>query len=71
MTKKNESVKGTGCLFAIAVLAELVFVGISINLEMIMSNPAYGLPGCALKALVLLLVQTPSSQCLLTAACWI
>src|SRR4051812_50093971 len=39
---------------AAAVLAGLVFVGLSINLEMIMSNPAYGLPGRALEALVLL-----------------
>jgi hypothetical protein len=39
---------------AAAVLAGLVFVGISINLEMIMSNPTYGLLGRALEALVLL-----------------
>jgi hypothetical protein len=39
---------------AAAVLAGLVFVGLSINLEMIMSNPTYGLPGRALEALVLL-----------------
>jgi hypothetical protein len=39
---------------AAAVLAGLVFVGLSINLEMIMSNPAYGLSGRALEALVLL-----------------
>jgi modulator of FtsH protease len=39
---------------AAAVLAGLVFVGVSINLDMIMSNPGYGLPGRALEALVLL-----------------
>jgi hypothetical protein len=40
---------------AAAVLAGLVFVGVSINLEMIMSNPTYGLAGRALEALVLLM----------------
>ena len=39
---------------AAAVLAGLVFVGVSINLEMIMSNPSYGMAGRALEALVLL-----------------
>jgi hypothetical protein len=39
---------------AAAVLAGLVFVGVSINLEMIMSDPSYGLAGRALEALVLL-----------------
>ncbi len=39
---------------AAAVLAGLVFVGVSINLDVIMSNPGYGLPGRALEALVLL-----------------
>src|SRR3954462_8784120 len=39
---------------AAAVLAGLVFVGLSINLEMIMSNPTYGFPGRALEALVVL-----------------
>ncbi len=39
---------------AAAVLAGLVFVGVSINLDMIMSTPGYGLPGRALEALVLL-----------------
>jgi hypothetical protein len=39
---------------AAAVLAGLVFVGVSINLDTIMSNPGYGLPGRALEALVLL-----------------
>jgi modulator of FtsH protease len=40
---------------AAAVLAGLVFVGVSINLDTIMSNPTYGLPGRALEALVLLM----------------
>ena len=39
---------------AAAVLAGLVFVGVSINLDTIMSNPGYGLAGRALEALVLL-----------------
>ena len=39
---------------AAAVLAGLVFVGVSINLEKIMSDPSYGLAGRALEALVLL-----------------
>src|SRR3954464_10189594 len=39
---------------AAAVLAGLVFVGVSINLEMIVANPIYGLTGRALAALVLL-----------------
>ncbi len=39
---------------AAAVLAGLVFVGVSINLDTIMSNPTYSLPGRALEALVLL-----------------
>jgi modulator of FtsH protease len=39
---------------AAAVLAGLVFVGVSINLDTIMSDPGYGLPGRALEALVLL-----------------
>lgn len=38
-----------------AVLAGLVFVGVSINLEMIMATPSYGLVGRALEALVLLM----------------
>ena len=40
---------------AAATLAGLVFVGLSINLSMILANPAYGLPGRALEALVLLM----------------
>ena len=39
---------------AAAVLAGLVFVGVSINLDTIMSAPGNGLPGRALEALVLL-----------------
>ena len=39
---------------AAAVLAGLVFVGVSINLDMIMATPTYGLTGRALEALVLL-----------------
>ena len=39
---------------AAAVLAGLVFVGVSINLDTIMSHPSYGLTGRALEALVLL-----------------
>ena len=39
---------------AAAVLAGLVFVGVSINLDLIMSNPTYGLAGRALEAVVLL-----------------
>src|ERR671913_2186872 len=39
---------------AAAVLAGLVFVGVSINLDTIMSDPGHGLPGRALEALVLL-----------------
>jgi hypothetical protein len=40
---------------AAAVLAGLVFVGVSINLDTIMSDPRYGLAGRALEALVLLM----------------
>ena len=42
---------------AAAVLAGLVFVGLSINLDVIMSNPTYGLAGPALEALVLLVTE--------------
>jgi hypothetical protein len=38
---------------AAAVLAGLVFVGVSINLDIIMSNRGYGLRGRALEALIL------------------
>jgi len=40
---------------AAAVLAGLVFVGLSISLSEILSNPTYGLSGRALEALVLLM----------------
>ncbi len=40
---------------AAGVLTGLVFVGVSINLDKIMSNPTYGLTGRALEALILLL----------------
>jgi hypothetical protein len=40
---------------ASAPLAGLVFVGVSLNLERIMANPVYGLPGRALETLVMLL----------------
>src|SRR3712207_2970309 len=40
---------------AAGVLTGLVFVGVSINLEKIMSTPRYGLTGRALEALVLLI----------------
>ena len=39
---------------AAAVLAGLVFVGVSIDLEMILSEPNSGLPGRAAEALILL-----------------
>ena len=61
---------------AAAVLAGLVFVGVSINLDMIMSIPTYGLVGRALEALVLLvgvliltiLLLVPSQGMLLAGA---
>ena len=51
-----------------AALAGLVFVGISINLEMIMSNPTYGLPGRALEALVMLMAVLVVCSALLLPA---
>ena len=53
---------------AAAVLAGLVFVGLSINLEMIMFNPTYGLSGRALEALVLLMAVLVVSCLLLVPA---
>jgi hypothetical protein len=50
---------------ASAVLTGLVFVGVSINLEQIMSNPRYGLPGRALEALIVLLAVLTVSSLLL------
>jgi hypothetical protein len=43
-----------------AVLTGLVFIGVSINLDKIMSNPGHGLPGRALEALVLLMAVSRS-----------
>ena len=53
---------------AAAVLAGLVFVGVSINLDTIMSNPGYGLPGRALEALVLLVAVLIVTMLLLVPA---
>jgi hypothetical protein len=53
---------------AAAVLAGLVFVGVSINLDTIMSNPGYGLPGRALEALVLLVAVLIATILLLVPA---
>jgi modulator of FtsH protease len=39
---------------AAAALAGSIFVGLSINLQMIMSNPRYGLSGRTLEVLVML-----------------
>jgi len=50
---------------AAAVLAGLVFVGVSINLEMITANPIYGMAGRALEALVLLVAVLVVSTLLL------
>jgi hypothetical protein len=49
---------------AAAVLAGLVFVGVSINLDTIMANPVHGLAGRALEALVML-VAVLAVTCLL------
>lgn len=53
---------------AAAVLVGLVFVGLSINLEMIMSNPTYGLTGRALEAMVLLMAVLIATILLLVPA---
>ena len=53
---------------AAAVLAGLVFVGVSINLDMIMANPTYGLAGRALEALVLLVAVLIVTSLLLVPA---
>ena len=53
---------------AAAVLAGLVFVGVSINLEMIVANPRYGLTGRALEALVLLVAVLIVTTLLLVPA---
>ena len=53
---------------AAAVLAGLVFVGVSINLEMIMADPTYGLVNRALEALVLLMAVLIATCLLLVPA---
>jgi hypothetical protein len=50
-----------------AVLTGLVFIGVSINLDKIMSNPGHGLPGRALEALVLLMAVLVGTSFLLVA----
>jgi hypothetical protein len=50
---------------AAGVLTGLVFVGVSINLEKIISTPRYGLTGRALEALVLLLAVLVMTSLLL------
>jgi hypothetical protein len=50
---------------AAAVLTGLVFVGVSINLDKIRSNPNYGLTGRALEALILLIAALIASSLLL------
>jgi hypothetical protein len=53
---------------AAAVLAGLVFVGVSINLDTIMSNPGYSLADRALEALVLLVAVLIATILLLVPA---
>jgi hypothetical protein len=53
---------------AAAVLSGLVFVGVSINLEMIMVDPTYGLANRALEALVLLMAVLIATCLLLVPA---
>jgi hypothetical protein len=53
---------------AAAVLAGLVFVGVSINLDTIMSNPGYSLVDRALEALVLLVAVLIATILLLVPA---
>jgi len=53
---------------AAAVLAGLVFVGVSINLEMIMADPTYGLVNRALEALVLFMAVLVATCLLLVPA---
>ncbi len=50
---------------AAAALAGLLFVGLSINLEMIMANPRYGLTGRTLEVLVMLVAVLIMSSLLL------
>jgi hypothetical protein len=53
---------------AAAVLAGLVFVGVSINLDMIVANQSYGLTGRALEALLLLVAVLIVTTLLLVPA---
>ena len=46
---------------AAGVLTGLVFVGVSINLEKIVSNPSFGLAGRAAEALILLVAVLMAS----------
>jgi modulator of FtsH protease len=46
---------------AAGVLTGLVFVGVSINLEKIMSQPGFGLSGRAAEALILLVAVLTAS----------
>ncbi len=50
---------------AARVLTGLVFVGVSINLEKILSNPGFGLPGRAAEAIILLVAVLTASLLLL------
>jgi modulator of FtsH protease len=50
---------------AARVLTGLVFVGVSINLEKILSEPAFGLAGRAAEALILLVAVLTASVLLL------
>jgi len=50
---------------AAAALAGLIFVGLSINLQMIMSNPRYGLSGRTLEVLVMLVAVLTMAALLL------
>ncbi len=50
---------------AAGVLTGPVFVGVSINLEKIMSQPGYGLPGRGAEALILLVAVLTASLLLL------
>jgi hypothetical protein len=53
---------------AAAVLVGLVFIGVSINLEMIMADPTYGLANRALEALILLMAVLIATCLLLVPA---
>src|ERR671938_471679 len=47
------------------VLTGLVFVGVSLNLQQVVSEPGSGLPGCAAEALILLVGVLTASVLLL------